>query len=496
MEDEPDSFTFHADRVWIIGVTAAALALSVWLGALVGSGELAIPIAVFVGLLLVALKTVTARHVRTEVLVLSFLTFGYIVGNRGFAGIKLVPGLPLYFGEIGMLTCVALYAMRNAFLKQNPVSPGVLSHAIVVFLLIGVARFLVDFRTYGEFAARDFAAVYYAAFFFLGFSASQHIDSRRCYEKILFVSMTLLIPIYLIDLFFPDLFTHITLQGLPVILQKGDLQAIFLGWASFYCFLQDETGKHRRILAILSMVSLALMIHSGCRAAYVAAFFGCFLMFVARQYAWLTIQAAAALAVLLIVFSVVGFNRNYGLYEAVKQSHGMEDTSTQNNQFRLVWWREIFEETQSQAPWFGLGFGYDLAAGFLRLSAAQIDPEAFDVRSPHNYFVTIYGRMGAVGECVWVVIVFSICQNALASAWDVRRGRQGIAALALWAGVTMLLVSAAFGVVLEGPMGAIPFWCALGMAMERKSRAQEKLPASEPFISLLNESPEPHGLPV
>jgi hypothetical protein len=38
------------------------------------------------------------------------------------------------------------------------------------------------------------------------------------------------------------------------------------------------------------------------------------------------------------------------------------------------------------------------------------------------------------------------------------------AALGLWAAVWVIFVSACFGVVLEGPMGAVVFWSLLGLA--------------------------------
>jgi len=273
----------------------------------------------------------------------------------------------------------------------------------------------------------------------------------------------------------------------PLISPVGDLISSFLCWGGVWCFLRGGTSKHPIVLGILSMVMLALMLYSGCRAAYVGAVFVCMLLLVARQYKWLAIQASAMLMAFIFVFSLVGFGHGYGFYEAVKRSQGSQDYSSGNNQFRLVWWRTVLDDTRRDSPIFGMGFGYDLAAGFLRAYSDKVDSAHFEARSPHNYFVTIYGRMGAAGESVWLVLVFLIGKNALESAYNVRRGRQELADLAPWAGVAMLLGAGTFGVVLEGPMGAIPFWCALGMAMERKSRAEAERRARirEPHLDAL-----------
>jgi len=460
------------DRLWIVGISAAGLLLSAWLGYQIGNGDLFIPLLALACLVCLGFTLIFAPQVRAEVLILAFLIFGYIVGSRGFAGIKPIPGARLYFAEIGMVVCVTFYAMRNAFLKQNPIPAGVLSHTILLFLLSGLVRFAVDFHAYKELAVRDFAAVYYAAFFFLGFSASQHLPSRRFLDNTLLAALLLLIPIYLIYFLAPELLMVLTIQEDPVIFQKEDLMAAFLSWGSFCFFLRGGTSKHSIIYGILSMVMLALMLHGGCRAVYVGTAFGCVLLLAAGQYKWLAVQACAGLLAAIIVLSVVGFNRQYGVYEAVKLSHGGEDSSSDNNQFRIVWWRSVVHETREKSPIFGLGFGYDFAARFLEVYTGKLAPETFDVRSPHNYFITIYGRMGAAGECVWLAIVFLIGKNALESAYNVRRGRQELSDLAPWTGVAVLLGAAMFGVVLEGPMGAVPFWCALGMAMERKSRAE------------------------
>ncbi len=70
-------------------ILLAALPIVAGLGILVGQGDFIAPIALSGVLLLLALRQLFFRELLYEALLLSFLIFGYIVGNRGFAQISL-----------------------------------------------------------------------------------------------------------------------------------------------------------------------------------------------------------------------------------------------------------------------------------------------------------------------------------------------------------------------------------------------------------------------
>lgn len=131
-----------------------------------------------------------------------------------------------------------------------------------------------------------------------------------------------------------------------------------------------------------------------------------------------------------------------------------------NNQFRWVWWRSVAAETLAENPALGLGFGHDLARGFLQEYNPELS-EDFTARSPHSILVTSLGRMGLVGLLVFCTILVLLAGRTWRvicdPASDARR-------VALWAALWPIAVSACFGVVLEGPMGAIVFWILLGLA--------------------------------
>ncbi|MDA8528783.1 hypothetical protein N9K67_08320 [Opitutaceae bacterium] len=105
-------------------------------------------------------------------------------------------------------------------------------------------------------------------------------------------------------------------------------------------------------------------------------------------------------------------------------------------------------------------------------------------------FVTVFARMGLVGLSLFlgiVALMFHYTRNALISSEPHELGA--------WAGAWAILASASFGVVLEGPMGAIVFWILLGIASGMTSnlnaareeseleRSESELPSSENPLS-------------
>ena len=84
----------------------------------------------------------------------------------------------------------------------------------------------------------------------------------------------------------------------------------------------------------------------------------------------------------------------------------------------------------------------------------------FTDRSPHSIVVSTIGRMGVVGLLALVALVAAI---AVRTWRAMRNPLTARTSLGLWAGVWTILVSACFGVVLEGPMGAVVFWSLLGI---------------------------------
>ena len=169
-----------------------------------------------------------------------------------------------------------------------------------------------------------------------------------------------------------------------------------------------------------------------------------------------------------------------------------------NNRFRLTWWRAVIEETWQESPWFGLGFGHNLSEQFTRIYYSD-SHEEFSARSPHNFALTVFGRMGLCGITLLALILLALLRRItnlgkVAASSD-RQREQLTPAL----GTLAILTSACFGVVLEGPMAASIFWTMLGLAntpvsenaalSESRAKPSDDPPPSSPHLP----KPEPQA---
>jgi O-antigen ligase len=194
----------------------------------------------------------------------------------------------------------------------------------------------------------------------------------------------------------------------------------------------------------------------------------------ARRFVWAQLLAVSAalliVAALALLTESAWANRKF--QGVAERAHSFTDflgsgtyvseesaMKGDNNRFRSLWWKHVIEETFAENPAFGLGFGHDLARAFLREYNPEIADE-FTARSPHSILVSTLGRMGLAGLAVFLGLMATFSLRTWRAMRDPATQR---ATLGLWACVWTILVSACFGVVLEGPMGAVVFWSLLGI---------------------------------
>lgn len=413
-----------------------------------------------------------------DVILCGWLLVGYIVGNRGFAQLMPAPGVPLLPAEIGLLVACSWRLIVGAFERRLPFRADPLNWAVLLWLVAGTVRLAFDVPRFGFLAVRDFAMVYYALYFFL----VQHMgrDERaRCYLLgCAVVGCVLLVPSYALYSAFPDFFLrNLTVHGMPVIFYKGDLLNTFFGIGSLLVFFTAR-GRWRPFAWVLATGMFVYVAGGENRASLFGLGLACLVLLLARRWKFPALQAATAAAALLLVAGLAAVG---DVAWAEKKLAGMADRARSltdfrglgryqseeagnkgaNNRFRAIWWAKVVEETWTHNPAFGLGFGADLAGAFVREYFPESD-EDFSARSPHNFFLTVLGRMGVAGLVVWLLV----CGQLARQGWRALR-REDPPGWSLWCSLLVLLGSATFGVVLEGPMGAVPFWVLAGLANAR-----------------------------
>ncbi len=132
--------------------------------------------------------------------------------------------------------------------------------------------------------------------------------------------------------------------------------------------------------------------------------------------------------------------------------------------WRTGWWENLYDGVMSRDPVIGLGFGENLSDYNTLINEENIG--TFPVRSPHNYNVTVFPRMGILGFMIWVGI-FSL--GVVIPLWKLARPfnpaeRVEVRDRTFWvAAIIAIWVNSSFGVLMEGPVDGIPFWLILGL---------------------------------
>ncbi len=427
--------------------------------------------------LTIALIAILARLApkRLPALVLGGLIAGYFLGNRGFAQLSISGTLPLFPAELGLAVTGVWLLWESARERALPVAKDVLNVSLIAWIIIGCLRIAGDLRIHGVDALRDFAMVYYALFFFVAQSVASRGDTTW-FRRVILGASGALLPLYLLFEAFPDFFTYqLTIRDTPVIFFKGDLAGTFMSIGALAWLLRQEETPRRRGSLLIGLALAATMMSTGNRASMLAlAVAAVFLAFAGRGATLKKLTAAAAAGIVILSAWTVLSGRPWSqsplmaFYERtasildfsgerIYRSESVESKGD-NNQFRAVWWKVVIDKTNSQAPVRGLGFGHDLAAPFLKTYYPDSD-DVFTARSPHNFFITVYARMGAIGLAAWLAVSTAIVIGVVRAVrlLPLRETVPACTAVAL-------LTSATFGVVLEGPMGAVVFWIALGVA--------------------------------
>lgn len=460
-------------RARLFLVASAAAAAAVWLAAELASGSYFWPglfaVIALAGVLVHLLK------IEADTILLGLVIFGYIVGNRGFAQFMPFPGLPLLPAEAALLVALGWRLVRSAFARRLPVEHDRLQWLILAWLVIGGVRFGFDLPRHGFLAARDFAVVYYALFFFIARHMAQDAAARRYLIGCVIAGCIVLTFTFPLSEAFPQLFTRwLRLGSTLFIVYKSDLVLSLIAAGSILVF-EWATGARRYWAWPLASAMFFYTMVGDVRAVLVGGVSALLLLALARRWLFPLVQASlAAIGLLGLIAAAVFANHSWAgdkLAELGAQAGSVisvarpgsdfapKSYKLDNNRFRLVWWRSVATEVWDTNPIFGLGFGHDLAAGFL----AEYDQDLGDdfvTRSPHCIAVTALGRMGLVGAVLWT----AFCAVLLTRFWRALRDRATAPVdIGLWCCLWVLLVSATFGVVLEGPMGAVVFWTILGL---------------------------------
>jgi hypothetical protein len=142
-----------------------------------------------------------------------------------------------------------------------------------------------------------------------------------------------------------------------------------------------------------------------------------------------------------------------------------QQTGLGTQRARSAAWERLLAYTRQDAvrETVGVGFGphFMIESGASVALVSNDDPA---VRSPHNYLLGTFARLGLIGLTLFVLI----CSQILVGVWRVQQFA-AVDDLVFLAAIVppMILIEATVGVVLEAPFGAIPFFWFLGILLSR-----------------------------
>jgi hypothetical protein len=137
--------------------------------------------------------------------------------------------------------------------------------------------------------------------------------------------------------------------------------------------------------------------------------------------------------------------------------------STPEGTARARWktWRLVWSESVASPGRivFGVGFGANIVADAGATAVIGASPES-NVRSPHNFLLTVFARTGVIGVLALVLFLFMLVKSSM----RVFRNNDQLSLLGLLL-IVALLIGSLFGVIMESPFGAVPVYWAAGIIM-------------------------------
>lgn len=384
---------------------------------------------------------------------------------------------PLYIADalLGAAFLLAVWTSALSAKRHDRISgPGILLGLLLLLTGFRLLAVQDDLRT----AARDAAPFAYAAIAYLSASSYQKVSDRGRERTVRLIHGGLLLHLgwMVVATVAPEFTATLPEVGSTRIFEiRTDFDVAVLGVLAGMSVLRLRRGRiwlHASVASAALVTALAQVNRAGiiaCCACMLLA-----VMFRAGRNGRLTLRAVllgaiAVLAVVVVLPMSPAGQRLLALNAPGTASSELVENAQGTKRARLIAWERVVTYTLDDPvrSAVGVGFGPD----FLQLSNGDLPiGRGMGVRSPHNYLITTFARLGFAGLTIVVGLLVALLT---AAARTIRRGPPDeITSLCVLL-VIALLVVALLGVILESPFGAAPFYWAAGilLAGERSRRA-------------------------
>lgn len=397
------------------------------------------------------------------------ITLYLLATARWGSGLSLVGGPP-YLSDLVLMLLVIDRAAAAA--AHRSVSTGVESWvAIFASSLLVWSLIMLVFGSISQNALRDAAPYLYVITVFLvrpPTESSERATSRALMAVLIFhaawVTLAQLDPSL-------EASTPVVAAGTHLLSLRSDIDSLI-------CGLLAAIGLHRALSGRSPAYNLALtawgtvlvftFFNRGGLLAFIAELVVVMLLTPARRRLIGRYDRRVVIAVLVMVIPIalVGASQSQPVERLLVTVPGNAPSTslegaTGTANARLKAWKALiaYMERDPARELRGVGFGPD----YLEESGASVlllgSPDA-EVRSPHNYLLNTWARLGLVGVVLVLGLLIAGLRLArLVAKYAPRVRDDDVLAMLLVASIPVI---AFVGVVLESPFGALPYFWAIG----------------------------------
>ncbi len=386
----------------------------------------------------------------------------YMLFNKGVAytfGVEILLGLGVFL----------IFIQRKNFevyKDKKYIILFILCLITVFYVIFGVFKFNY-FNVIRDSFAFEYALFAIIIYFFKDYRASIWEKLIQLYKwaPLALLANTILFYYVIIDLPPIEIF-----GGQPLFLYKNGDKALHLFISTILMILFTE--KYSRIWLILNTVLILinlLILLAFTRSGSVAYLAGIFCFFFFSKKSLITDGLRRMLKfipiLLIIVFGIFTYieidgdaqGRTISLSQITDNfssivSSDIDGSLTDNKVWRLVWWAKLLNESFTLQHFFiGKGLGMSLTGNDI----TNVDD---NLRSPHNFHLTIIARFGYIIFFIWIYWLYLLFKPLFTKQLSDKT-------LGLTCILLTFIINGSFDVFFEGPMGAFPFWSIVGLLL-------------------------------
>ena len=384
----------------------------------------------------------------------------YVFFNKGFAY--------SYLAEILLVSGIFILFINRKHLELGLDTKQIL---IGIFILISFLFILIGVFQYSIFnVLRDSLAFQYAWFAFIIYFLKNEYDF--IWQKIIKIYKWVPLVLFLNFFLFYFLFLYLPPINIfgnqNIIIYKNGDKSVHLLVSTILMFLYTDKYSKKWLIAnsILIVINFLILL-AFTRSGSVAYIFALFSFFFFSKEKILNESLRKLLRYIPIIM-VIGMGifvaidiqgdaqgRTISLSQITDNFSSIVSTNidgnlTENKVWRLIWWAKIVNESFTLEHFFvGKGLGMSLAG-------SDILNTDDNLRSPHNFHLTILARFGYMVFIAWIIWLVSLFKPLFTRKLAGKT-------LAITSILLAFIINGSFDVFFEGPMGAFPFWTFVGL---------------------------------